>query len=536
MLRNPAVYVWRPTGLSDARDDGISFPGACRELTNFIHDPTSANLFAPRPAATVQVDLSGFSPAGPVSVLESCGTHVFGMYGDSTGHDIPFCYDTATGAFQSITGVTASNVPTTQATTGAWVPPKAVVVGNYIVITHPGYNAGTGLIGIIDVSTFAYSTGNLTQAGTGRFASPPGNVAMFNDRAWYAYGNQVYFSDPLSPLTQTDAGQFLTVGEVGESVTGMIAQGISTATQGILQALLIFKPNSIWQVTGDWNYGTAVGGNLALNQITSSIGCSAPRTIAATPVGVLFMAVDGVRTIPTLSMVVSEPNKDVVYPFYNVATPSRAAAAYAGDTYRISLDTVTATGQIGRVEYWFSFKANRWSGPHTFPADDYAPFGNAFSLVTNSAPSTVWISRPYCTGGDTFVENGVQLQCNMRSVLINPQPPMSEKASIELTAGAVFGANPYIVQILSSSNGLLNQGIIQSASSTALWGTSGLVWGQPGATWNPAPYNVAVGNVEFPAPSVFKTCQIVISGQGSLYFRFSRISFRYEALQYTGQG
>jgi hypothetical protein len=33
---------------------------------------------------------------------------------------------------------------------------------------------------------------------------------------------------------------------------------------------------------------------------------------------------------------------------------------------------------------------------------------------------------------------------------------------------------------------------------------------------------------------VFKTCQIVLTGQSGHYFRLGRFDFRYEALQYTG--
>ncbi len=539
MLRNPAIYQWRPVGLSDARDGKMAFPGACKLLTNLIHDPVSNNMLAPRPASTSVTTFSGFTTPGVVSVMLTLGTRIFGMVasGLTAGYDQPFCYDTATSAFVTISGITSSNVPATQGTSGAWTPPVMVLVGNYIVITHPGYTLASGPVGTINLTTLAYATGNLKQGTTSVLGAVPTAVGSFYNRAWYAVGNTVYFSDALAPLTQTDAGQVLTLGASTESITAFVPQGISTATQGILSALVAFKPNSIWQITGDWNYGgSTTGGNLALNQLTASIGCIAPRTIQPTPAGIMFMAVDGIRTIPPLSMVVSEPQPDVVYPFFNCTQPSRACAAYASDTYRISLDTITTTDTLGRFEYWFPLKVGKWNGPHTFPADTITAFGNTFVLAVNSVGATIWQSNPYTTSRDSFTENGTALTVNMTSSLINPDPPMAEKASIEMTVGAVYGTTSYTVQVLDSQGDLINQATLSPVTTPATWGGSGIVWGTAGLVWAAAPYNTSVAALSFSEPLVFKTCQLALTGFSGLYFRMGRIDFRYEALQYTGTG
>ena len=539
MLRNPAIYQWRPVGLSDARDGKMAFPGSCKLLTNLIHDPVSNNMLAPRPASTSVTTFSGFTSPGVVSVMLTVGTRIFGMVasGLTAGYDQPFCYDMATGAFVTISGVTSSNVPATQGTSGAWTPPDMKVVGNYIVIVHPGYTLTSGPVGTINLTTLAYATGNVKNGTTSVLGAVPTALGSFYNRAWYAVANTVYFSDALAPLSQTNAGQELTLGASTEGVTAFAPQGISTATQGILSALVAFKPNSIWQITGDWNYGgSTTGGNLALNQLTASIGCSAPRTIQPTPAGIMFMAVDGVRTIPPLSMIVSEPQPDVVFPFFNCTTPSRACAAYAADTYRISLDTITTTDTLGRFEYWYPLKIGKWSGPHTFPADTIASFGNSFVLAVNSIGATIWQSNTYTTGSDSFTENGTALTVNMTSSLINPDPPMAEKAAVEMTVSAVYGTSTYTVQMLDSQNNLINQATLSPVSTPATWGGSGLVWGAPGLVWGAAPYNASVSALSFSAPLVFKTCQIVLTGASGYYFRLGRFDFRYEALQYTGTG
>jgi hypothetical protein len=539
MLRNPAVYQWRPVGVSDARDGKMAFPGACKLLTNLIHDPVSNNMLAPRPASVSLTAFSGFTSPGVVSVMVTVGTRIFGMVasGLNAGYDQPFCYDTATSAFVAISGVTSSNVPATLGTSGAWTPPCMTVVGNYIVITHARYTLSSGPVGLINLTTLAYSTGNLMTGSTGVFASVPTAVAQFYGRAWYAVGNLAYFSDALHPLTQTDAGQVLTLGASTEPITTFVPQGISTATQGILSALIAFKANSIWQITGDWNYGgSTAGGNLALNQITSSIGCSASRTAVPTPAGIMFMAVDGIRTIPTLSMAVSEPHPDVVYPFFNCTQPTRACAAYSADTYRISLDTVTTTDVLGRFEYWLPLKVGKWSGPHTFPADVITPLGNSFVMAVNSIGAQLFQSNAYTTASDSFTENGTALTVNMTSSLINPDPPMAEKAAIEMTVSAVYGTSSYTVQMLDSQGSLINQTTLNPINAPAVWGGAGIVWGNPGLVWGSSPYNTTIVALAFSAPLVFKTCQIVLSGSSGYYFRLGRFDFRYEALQYTGIG
>ena len=539
MLRNPAVYQWRPVGLSDARDGKMAFPGACKLLTNLIHDPVSANMLAPRAASTSLTTFTGFTTPGVVSVMVTVVKRIFGMVasGLTTGFDQPFCYDTGTGAFVTISGITSSNVPATQGTSGAWTPPVMVLVGNYIVITHPGYTLTSGPVGLINLSTLAYSTGNLMQGTSAVLPSTPSSVGTFYNRAWYSVGNIVYFSDALAPLVQTNASQSLTLGSASEAVTAFSPQGISTATQGILSALVVFKATSIWQITGDWNYGgSTTGGNLALNQLTASVGCVAPRTVQPTPAGIMFMAVDGIRTIPPLSMVVSEPQPDVVFPFFNCTQPSRACAAYASDTYRISLDTITTTDVLGRFEYWFPLKVGKWNGPHTFPADVIAAFGNSFVLSVNSIGANLWQSNPFTTSSDSFTENGTALTVNMTSSLINPDPPMAEKAAVEMTVSAVYGTSSYTVQMLDSQNNLINQATLSPVSTPATWGGAGLVWGAPGLVWGAAPYNTTVSALNFSAPLVFKTCQIVLTGSSGYYFRLGRIDFRYEALQYTGTG
>jgi hypothetical protein len=250
----------------------------------------------------------------------------------------------------------------------------------------------------------------------------------------------------------------------------------------------------------------------------------------------MFMAVDGVRTIPPLSMIVSEPQPDVVFPFFNCVEVTRACAAYSIDTYRISLDTITTTEVGGRAEYWFALKVGKWSGPHTRPADAISGFGSSFILAPSGSVGVLEKSNTYSSINDTFIENGTPLLITLVSSLIDPQPPMAEKASIEMTISAVYGALPYTLQVLDSQGTLLVQGTVTAVNIPPVWGGSGLVWGTPGLVWGPAPYNTSISPLIFSTPLVFKTCQIMLTGVSALYFRLGHINFRYEAMQYTGEG
>ena len=531
MLRNPAIYQWRPVGLSDARDGQMGFPGACKVLQNLIHDAASSYMLAPRPGATTIA--SALSGLGVISVTLTLGTRIYGMAASTSisGYDAPFCYDTSTSSLVTITGATSSNTPVTQATSGAWTPPVMVLVGNYIVITHPGYTLTTGPVGLVDLSTLAYSSGNLKQGTTNIFTAVPNSVGSFYNRAWYAVGNVTYFSDALTPLVQTDTGQQLTLGTATENITAFVPQGISTATQGILASLVAFKPNSVWQITGDWNFGgSTTGGNLALNQLTASIGCTAPRTIQPTPAGIMFLAVDGIRTIPPLSMVVSEPQPDVVFPFYNCMDTSRACAAFSANMYRISLDTVTTTDIAGRFEFWYSLRTGKWTGPHTFPADTITPFGNSFVVTQNASVGTLFQSNAISSGSDTFTEGGAAVAYSINSTVVDMSPPMLEKASVEVTVNAVYGSSPFMMQVLNADGSMAGTATGPVNVGRSTWGS--FVWGA--GTWGTSQYNSVSEPLNFPAPLVFKTPQFIITGNSVPGVRFGRFDFRYEALQYTG--
>lgn len=528
-LKNAQVYSWLPAGLSDNREGMSTTIGDCRTLQNLIHDPTSKGVLAPRAAAVPLTNFAGFTTPGVVSLIFPNGRYIYGMIasGRNPGYDEPFCYDTLNSVFVTVSGVTSANVPLTPPTTGDWTPPTAVLVGIDLVVSHPGFVGGTNMIGWFDITNPAapvWHAGNVTGAMT--LPSPPVALGTFFNRCWFGMSNGlVIFSDILAATVVTNAGQALQVATT-DPIIGFAPQPMTTGTQGILSALLIFKGTSIWQVTGDY---ASTSFPLALNELTASVGTLAQRSITATPSGTFFLANDGIRTV-TLTGQVSEPQADVVFPFYNVNPASRASADYAADVFRISVTSITNTGQLGKFDYWYSLRFQRWTGPHTFTYDEVVAYGNTFILASNDAPAMLWTSNPFPSSSDTYVELGAQMTVKLVTTAINPDPPMAEKASVEMEMAFVPSPETYNVQVQDASGNAISQTTLISAAQPASWGVG--TWGL--GVWGAAPYNLDISPLYFPVPIVFKSCVVVLTGASALYLRLGHFSFRYEGLGYSG--
>lgn len=168
-LRRAKPLPWMPTGCVDSVD-GTSrakdtYPMSL--LQNLVPDPSTDRLFVPRPAAVNLTEFGSFNTPTGVSELLVVGDLAYGMISSShfVGKDEPFLYNLKTGMFIAISGVTAANVPATQATTGDWTPPTMDVIGGKIVVTHPGFGgSATGnYFGWFDISGFTTTTpGNIT--------------------------------------------------------------------------------------------------------------------------------------------------------------------------------------------------------------------------------------------------------------------------------------------------------------------------------------------------------------------------------------
>ncbi len=159
-LRKAESITVRPAGLTDAVDGTNAMPGGMAVLQDLIPDPSTSNQFVCRPASVQLSNFSGFATPAQGEALLILGTKAYGFIASArfAGKSEPFVYDLILGTFETIANVTAANCPTTQLTTGDWIPPTVTSISSRIVFTHPGYDGVTYFIGWLDVSGFT-STG-----------------------------------------------------------------------------------------------------------------------------------------------------------------------------------------------------------------------------------------------------------------------------------------------------------------------------------------------------------------------------------------
>ena len=147
------VVPWKPRGVCDTIIGAAVQEGAMSSLQNLIHDPGTPNAFVCRPANTLEIDFTTWAAAvpagnaGAITAAGQVGNIVYGLVsiltGTFAGHDYPFAYDHDTAAFLTVTGtITTGTTPTSQATTGAWVPPQMALTGVDYVVTHTGFAGG----------------------------------------------------------------------------------------------------------------------------------------------------------------------------------------------------------------------------------------------------------------------------------------------------------------------------------------------------------------------------------------------------------
>ena len=538
-IQGASVLIFAPSTTSDAvstNEPGADNPaGCCQLITNLIPDRATPKFYAPRPASIAGINFTtgGFNTPGVVSVALQLGTYIYGMIGTArnVGYDEPFCYNTATSSFITVSGVTSSNVPPTPATSGDWTPPSMNLVGGVIPVCYPNQVSPNFFFwfNISTISAPTWHAGNLTGAlpfiGTG-----PTAVTSFNGRAYYATGNTAIFSDAGNALNTTSATQALTIGD-NTGITGFGQQPLGSATQGgIVQAILVFKQLSITQITGD-----PTTNNLTVNTLTSSVGCNAPRTIATTPAGVMFMANDGIRYIQ-LTGYVSDPIPALKLPFINVYTPTRSCAAYNNGVYRISVISPNAQNTNTQAEYFFDFKYG-WTGPHTFPANIIVPFSTGFMMANNSISGLMFTTAVSPSPTDTYVENGNQLTWQVLSAPIRNAAPMQQMELIESTCKYITGGvgESITISALYSPGGSSSQ---QNELATLTFQVGGTIWGAfnwGAADWSQIEGGLSTYTVPWPDVISFQDLQWQVTGTSVLGQRFNNITSRVRGPGYTNQ-
>jgi hypothetical protein len=346
-------------------------------------------------------------------------------------------------------------------------------------------------------------------------------VQLFYNRAYFSVGNVAVFSDTLS-LIRTSATQSVTCGDI-TPVVAMSLFTLSTTTQGILQGLLLFKTNTVFQITGDQALGT-----LQINSLNTAAGTEAASSVVATPIGVFFMAPDGVRIVQP-DGTVTEPDQDLQRPFFNALYPSRVNASYNSDVYRICVQNAATIGDPWE-EYWYDIGKEIWSGPHTFQQDVALAWDSGFICFSHINQGLIYKSYTDQVIGCGFLENGAQLQWDFQTAPIGEDDSLFYNNVVETTCNMSFtGGSSAITCTASDENsGHIATGVVYPEGSYSVWGQT--IWGQD--IWGAAQYGLRPYLIPWSVPIVTSKIVFDAKGYSSLGFKISNVRFVVQPAEY----
>ena len=522
-----------PRGLVDALDATDKFPGACIVMTDLIFDQSNPELLVARPGVgSPLTSFSSFANPGVISVQTTIGDVTYGLIASTAnvGKDEPFAWNNATNAFVPVTNVTNANTPLTPASTGAWTPPTMANVGVNLIVTHPGFPGGATKFGWFDITNPAAPVWNAGDTATNGLTATPSAVQNFNNRAYFSVANTLQYTDVLS-LTRTASTQSLTIGDTA-NVTALSGLPIQTTSSGVAQALIVFKAFQVWQITGD-----PVGGTLAQNYLSLTIGTSAPRSVWQSPFGIYFIAVGGPYIVDQMGLVrpvIHDGNAlepDLQAPFENAVVPSRAAGAYVASIYRVSLETIIR-GTDSVNDYWFDEHRRRWTGPHSFSFDCASQYGNYLIINSNAHPGKLYKSQVLPDLTSAYNDDGTTIMGTMQSSTFPKEGSMTQKQMVESTQelSAAGVATTYTVTAQDDQQNTLNQAQIMVSNAGVVWGSN--VWGD-GSRWASGTNRPRVYNVPWTAPVVFQKMSLQIQASATSALAVGSFYGRYQQTGYT---
>lgn len=540
-LREAKPVRWTPKGLADAWDSTDVFPGACRSLQDLIFDLQNPEIVVPRPGLVQLTNFPGFSSPGYVSIQFCIGNICYGMLatGRNSGKDEPFAYDIVNNVFITISGVTGANTPTSPATSGAWTPPTAAVIGTKIIITHPGFNGtGSNFFGVIDISNPAAPAWSSSNLATNPLTVVPSAVANYRNRAYFAIGSNLAFSDVLVPTTRTNASQQVTLGDPSP-IVALVGLPIQTTSGGVVGALIAFKVRQIWQVTGDVSDTT---NPYAQNFISLTDGTSSPRSIVQSESGLFWIGDDGpyfMNPYGAIGHIVHGPQQessesDIRQPFTLTTAPSRIAADHVGNIYRVCVPTLINGVSLTR-DYWFDLRRRRWNGPHTVTYDCVSNQGSYFVISGPDHPGMLIKSAITPLPSTVYTDLGQPINVHYQTCALPKTGTMNENEVIETTlelssAGIMVD---YTVSALGTDGTVLNSVVVATAGVGALWG-GGALWGD-GTLWTTSINQPKVYPVEWSDVIVFSKLSIDVQAVASQNVSIGTTFLRYQDTGYTNQ-
>lgn len=538
-IRNAQPLQFSPHGLTDAFDESDSFAGACQQLTNLIFDSGNPDQVVARPGVgTPLTTFVGFTAPGFISIHGAIGAMIYGLVatGRTNGYDEPFAFNTVSGTFVTISGVTAVNVPLSPQSSGAWTPPTMTVVAKKIIFTHPGFSGvGANFFGVLDISNPAIPVWSSSKAGDGTLANPlpgvPTAVANYNNRAYYAVGNQLFGSDALNPTAFANLNSTVTIGDT-TPVTALNGLPMQTTSSGITATLAVFKSSQVWILTGD-----SVTSNLLLQFLSLNVGCPHPRSVVQTPIGIIFISQDSPCVLTANASVTelrhpSMAASDVRIPFQNSTIPSRTSAAFISNIYRVCVVTMI-NGIVQTNDYWFDIRRMRWTGPHSFPYDCASQYGDAF-VISGATSGAALFNSPAndVTTNTIYSDNGSPLLVTMVTTNLHDGEQMEFKQTVESSLDVTSGGSstPFAITALDDQGAVLATAAIVTPAPSAVWGNFN--WGD-GTLYNAVSSTPRRYDVLWSQPIVWDRMRLTITAPGSTDVSIGKFKAKYQPCGYS---
>jgi hypothetical protein len=201
---------------------------------------------------------------------------------------------------------------------------------------------------------------------------PQSQFSGYADAVWFTRAtNPNNFEQPGNP----GVNQFFAVEGGGEPINGFGIFPYQFVYVSPQQFFALVKKNSTWVLE---NLPTTFTSQTFTTQISKSVGTPQGRTIAYTPIGIIFAAVDNVYLIKggTEPVPVGDPISFIL----KGADLSKATAAYHDEQYKLSFYHSDWSGTTGynNVEFWLDIKKMKqsqgkpdWKGPMVGRQIDY---------------------------------------------------------------------------------------------------------------------------------------------------------------------
>lgn len=282
-------------------------------------------------------------------------------------------------------------------------------------------------VGNVDIGGITYANG-LT----------PNFVRVRKNRVYYAQGSVLYFSDAGNDQSWP-VNNFIAINtNDGQQVSGM---------ENLLDALNIFKTESIWILTGDpLGVGnTTTIGNLSLRQANSAVGCSAPRTIKNVEGVIFFMHRSGIYILENYtSRLISQDINNTFLNDLNLNKINTCWAVYNPTQKKYILGYPSASSSVPNKAMVFDLMTEKWELWDHIPGSVATNFNFNSSVVTIMGdPSKGNIYEMFQGYADIAGDNGTSSGSNSSTTLNDTSKSWTTNqfvdCQVKITAGTGAG-------------------------------------------------------------------------------------------------